>query len=155
MTNRSKNLIIIVLLMAGSVVFAGFALFAGSQGQEQSYQMSGGALAIFLKVFPVFGKLSYTKQMFYIRRMAHAFLYSGMGLFFSGWVMRCIRKRPVAIAVSVMGPLIVSCLDELVIQVGAAGRNGSIKDVFFDMIFVCVMVAVTAVVSKKVNKRDR
>ena len=144
-----KNLIVALILLLVSMLFAGFALFAGSQGGEQSYEMSGKALSMFVKIFPAFGKLSYDMQMFYIRRLAHVFVYSGMGFFFSGWAFRAIRNKVASAVVAVMGPLAVSLIDELVIQVGASGRNGTIKDVLFDMIFVVIAAVVAKVVAKR------
>jgi len=153
--NSTKNKILIIVFAILSMAIAAFALANGAADGNTSYAFSSWALDIFVKIVPPFGKLAYSRQVFLIRRMAHALVYFCFGFFFSKFIVKVIgngknKKRKVinriiSFFISLAVSVGLSCCDELIIQAGTAGRTGTITDVLFDAIFYTIAIAISVI----------
>ena len=152
---RSKKGLIIFLCLTLAV--AALVMYMGSRGANQSYGQSSWVLSWFTKLVPFFGKLPQGRQVYLIRRMAHAFEYGIFALCCSALLFSIgkIEKKWACGAVTMLATFGLACIDELLIQAGTAGRTGTFKDVLFDCASALVVAIIVMIVKYKHDGKNQ
>lgn len=153
MSNKKTFTIFLCLTAAA----AGLVIYMGSRVSLQSYGQSSRVLEWVTGLVPAFGMLEKSRQVYLVRRMAHAFEY---GVFSASClVLACslgkIKSRAACGAISLIAALVLALCDELLIQANTAGRSGTVKDVGFDFICAFVVVGIGLLAMWVQSKRQR